>query len=476
MNIKKSRRVAAVLIAAAMTMTVYSLLPFSAARAATAYGDVNKFPVSYQSKLAALKDKHPKWTFVPQNTGITWSTALSYEYSKGGNVYSSGGSWKKSSKNMVAYYFDPRNFLTETRVFQFLRHNFDSSTQTKTTVKQVAGSTFLNSAYYIDTIYSAGSAAGVNPNVLTAMIIQEQGTTGSSSLISGTYTVNSSTSIASKTTRSAVLRRTTYIRTGAGTGYKKAGKVKKNYKITVRGTKKDSKGRKWYKFNYKSKTRYAIASNIKIRSTTVTYSSAKKALTTAAVNVRSGPGTKYKGYGTLPKSKVVSVRGYKRLAGGSNWYKITYKSKTRYFSAKYARIYTTSYAGYYNYFNIGAYSANGRTAVQNGLRFARGYNSPTSTVLSTRYGRPWNSKTKAIKGGAQYYGTNYVKNNQNTLYLKKFNVMNGLSKVGTHQYMTHVAGAYGEGVKLARADDYTYVFYIPVFNSMPDDPCPYYSN
>ena len=42
-----------------------------------------------------------------------------------------GSSWVAASKDIVAYYMDPRNFLNDTYVFQFLHHAFDSNTQTR---------------------------------------------------------------------------------------------------------------------------------------------------------------------------------------------------------------------------------------------------------------------------------------------------------------------------------------------------------
>ena len=68
---------------------------------------------------------------------------------------------------------------------------------------------------------------------------------------------------------------------------------------------------------------------------------------------------------------------------------------------------------------------------------------------SGSYGRPWNSIEKSIIGGATYYSENFLKNGQDTFYLKKFNVQG--SSPYKHQYMTNVEGAAGEGAKLARA-------------------------
>ena len=92
----------------------------------------------------------------------------------------------------------------------------------------------------------------------------------------------------------------------------------------------------------------------------------------------------------------------------------------------------SGYEGYYNHFNVGAYASGGMDAVTRGLWYAS---------QSGVYGRPWDSRYKSIAGGADFYSQNYVKNNKYTLYLKKFNVMNGLSSVGTGQYMTNVQGA-----------------------------------
>ena len=106
----------------------------------------------------------------------------------------------------------------------------------------------------------------------------------------------------------------------------------------------------------------------------------------------------------------------------------------------------SGYEGYYNYFNIGAYATSTMTAVQRGLWYASG-----SGEGATTYGRPWNTRTKSITGGALYYGTNYVNVGQDTLYLKKFNVQG--SNIYNHQYMTNVQGAISEGQHVSQAYD-----------------------
>ncbi len=126
----------------------------------------------------------------------------------------------------------------------------------------------------------------------------------------------------------------------------------------------------------------------------------------------------------------------------------------------------SGYEGYYNYFNIGAYASGSMDAVTRGLWYAS---------QSGSYSRPWNTIYKSILGGAQYYSANYVQNNKYTLYLKKFNVMNGLSSVGTGQYMTNIQGAASEATELASGYssmmDTAMTFVIPVYENMPDEAC-----
>ncbi|MGN0713933.1 MAG: SH3 domain-containing protein [Anaerovoracaceae bacterium] len=126
----------------------------------------------------------------------------------------------------------------------------------------------------------------------------------------------------------------------------------------------------------------------------------------------------------------------------------------------------SGYEGYYNHFNVGAYAAGGMDAVTRGLWYA----SQTGS-----YERPWNSIYKSIYGGASYYSQNYVKKNQNTLYLKKFNVMNGLDNVAEGQYMTNVQGAESEAAALRKGYltvlDGSMTFLIPVYENMPASAC-----
>ncbi len=127
------------------------------------------------------------------------------------------------------------------------------------------------------------------------------------------------------------------------------------------------------------------------------------------------------------------------------------------------------YEGLYNYYNVGAYATATLTANQRGLWWAAG-----AGTGATTYGRPWNSRYKAILGGAEYYAANYVTRGQNTLYLKRFNVTS--TDTYNHQYMTNIQGAASEAHAYSRAYNaeakmQNLVFYIPVYENMPETPC-----
>ena len=316
-----------------------------------AYLKEQGFPQSYWSGLKTLHAMYPEWVFKAQPTGFDWDYAVDQETVIGKSLVQSTsksswkstdpkaynwdtgkwtefdtGGWVAASREIVAYYMDPRNFLTQNSIFQFLLQSFDANVQNVAGVERLVSGTFLANTvtdtdgkklYYPQVIYDAGKKVGVNPYVLAAMIIQEQGTKGLSDSISG-----------------------------------------------------------------------------------------------------KAPG----------------------------------------------------FEGYFNFYNIGAVAGGGNTAVKNGLIYAKGGANGTGTS----YGRPWNSRAKAITGGAQFYANGYVTAGQNTLYLKRFNVQG--DNPFTHQYMTSVWGAASEGLSLAggyseELRQAPLVFSIPVYDDMPSSPC-----
>lgn len=125
----------------------------------------------------------------------------------------------------------------------------------------------------------------------------------------------------------------------------------------------------------------------------------------------------------------------------------------------------SGFKGYYNFFNIQAYAANGYTAVQNGAKYA--------STTNAKFSLPWTNQYKSLVGGSTWIGTGYIDKLQDTLYLQKFDVVDGGNGYYAHQYMTNVQAAESEAKIMKKA--YTsemlksnLVFNIPVYQSMPE--------
>ena len=116
----------------------------------------------------------------------------------------------------------------------------------------------------------------------------------------------------------------------------------------------------------------------------------------------------------------------------------------------------SNYAGYYNYFNVRAFTTGSASAIVNGLEYAKL--------------QGWNSIYKSIAGGSSVVADNYVKKGQNTIYFEKFNVVY-TNSLYAHQYMTNVQAAMSEGTNMGKAytdKNQAFVFRIPVYQNMPE--------
>lgn len=182
---------------------------FSAMRSAVDDSDISAFPESYQADLRSLKNAHPNWTFVPMRTGLDFNTSVTKEMgdksliqktnanaSKGwvGSACPSESGWYYATNAAVAYHMDPRNFLTETYIFQFEQLTYNASYHTEAAVQSFLDGTFMKGQLpddaagrtYARAFYEIGSGRKLSPIHLASRVYQEQGK-GTSGLISGTY-------------------------------------------------------------------------------------------------------------------------------------------------------------------------------------------------------------------------------------------------------------------------------------------------
>ena len=189
---------------------LYSMNPGEAVmlaeeNAAGVYADIEQFPESYRSALEALKQKHPNWTFVRQNTGLDFQTVINNELQGGKSlVYKSYGdyckegqhspNWYFASEDVLKLYMDPRNSLHENAIFQFEQLTYNESYHTEAAVETFLKNTFMNSnspapktdMTFSHIFWAIGAEQQVSPFHLAARVYQEQGQ-GTSPMISGNY-------------------------------------------------------------------------------------------------------------------------------------------------------------------------------------------------------------------------------------------------------------------------------------------------
>ena len=170
------------------------------------------FPSSYWGGLCALKERHPNWQFVAIQTNLDWSYAVQRESSCGKsylqtsneeymdrsctNQYGWDSSWKNASQTAVAYYMDPRNFLSDRYIFQFeyLKYSDSIRAYYPESIRAILdGAAFytyhMNLGNNLSTIMDeVGSSLDVSPTFLAARILQELGSSTSLyNLYSGIY-------------------------------------------------------------------------------------------------------------------------------------------------------------------------------------------------------------------------------------------------------------------------------------------------
>ena len=487
------------------------------------------FPESYKNGLRQLHAQYPNWVFKAKKTGLDWNTVIENEDLLGRNLVSSGSisSWKSvesgaynwdnstwtgfdgsnwvaASEDIIRYYMDPRNFLDDTYVFQFLSHEYNSSTQTRDGLAKMVEGSFLSgttdstgtgsstgSTGASGPSGSSGSSGGVSKDGPGRSQGKDQdvnhgpGVSGisrnSGSPAGSTGEVSLEAPHASVTPRNHNL-----VMTGIGVG-EAPGSSSQNT-----GAPSNPSGSNAPSSSGSSNTvgpgvssgsggsdssvsvGQAPGSGGQSSGTGSSQTSGPSGSSSSQnAGSSSGPsssgsssGTPSSNTGSGSKLYVDIIMDAAAQSGVSPYVlaaMILQEQGTNGGSPLISGNYS-GYPGYYNFFNVEAYQSGSMSAIQTGLRYAS---------QSGSYGRPWNTVEKSIIGGAQNYGDNYVKAGQNTFYLKKFNVQG--SNLYKHQYMTNIQGAASEAERLSKAyssvKDSALEFQIPVYNNMPETAC-----
>lgn len=418
-----------------------------------AHMNAQGFPDSYKDALRQLHAQYPSWVFVAQQTNLDWNTVIenqtilgrslihkdsissyksikdgAYDWNNGTWTGFDGSTWVAASDDLVRHYMDPRNFLDDVYIFQFLSQQYDASIHTREGLEGMLKGTFMQ--------HNAPAGSGL-PSDNTGGDNTGNDNTGSNVLEAGGSTsgviIAPSGSNSGESTPSAD--------PSGGTGQ----------------------------------------DNVSLEAPQASISKHTAAIVTSSYGpgvVSGGPGVITGGGETNGgQTADITVTGSVSYAdiimnaasqSGVNPYVLAAmliqeqgtQGKSGLISGTY-----TGYEGYYNYFNVGAYQSDNMSAVQRGLWYAS---------QADNYGRPWNSPEKAIIGGAQFYGSNYVNAGQDTFYLKKYNVQG--SNMYKHQYMTNVDAAAAEASLFAEAyssdlRNTALQFRIPVYTNMPDSVC-----
>lgn len=236
-----SRKYVTKIISSLLTMMLcFCLISISDVKAAYTEANIGtyeqelaKFPSSYKPKIQALHNIYPNAIFVAQDkffdysvyreVAVDWNRMLSSEHTSNGRslVYETlsgkstdgyratdswaysyynntftkfdNGKWYAANPATISYYMDPRNFLDERYVFMFESHLYNQY-QTLSGIEKILSGTFMGDRYcpgttkkYSEVIMEAAQKNDVSAYMLASRLRQEQGTAGTSSLISGTY-------------------------------------------------------------------------------------------------------------------------------------------------------------------------------------------------------------------------------------------------------------------------------------------------
>ena len=377
------------------------------------------FPESYKSKLRQIHSEYPKWVFKAMHTDMTWEEAIKNESIVGRNLVTreSISSWKSIETGS----YDWANSTWAT---------FDGS-------KWMAASEGII-RYYMDPRNFLDSS-----NVFQFL---QQNYDSSTQVASGVETLVKSTFMESRSTGNVSTIETT-------TTASQVAKGKKGVAVNAPGIQLGLAPKYVKDANIEFKSPAGITMEPTPAAVEDTQPAAQSDNTSSA-----NTSGEEKTYVDMIMSAAVQSNVNPYVLASMLIQEQGVKGTSGLISGT-----TSPYEGHYNFFNIQAYHSGNQTATQRGLWWA----SQSGSHL-----RPWNSREKAIIGGAMYYGEKYVHAGQNTFYLKKFNVQG--SDPYKHQYMTYVEAAASEGIKLSRA--YTaemkavkLEFFIPVYKEMPDE-------
>ena len=452
-----------ILIMSIMLITIsFFVMPLKSVFAATYYtqtvkSGIDKFPAEYQDSLKKLKELHPNWNFDAYYTGLDWSTVvLNEKVCKRNRVLkSSDASWRCScgnvasgyacaSEKIISYYLDPRNFLNEVNIFQFLEISYNEKIHDVDGIKNAVKNTFLNG----NVTYKNGNGEKQNYKIENEIIKITPNTklTDIDKNAKGELKTGAKVTVNGKEYTAIVMGDIN------GDGKVNSADALEILKYSAELINLNNNAIEAGKINGKVNALSALS--------VLKYSAGVE-----DISFSSSDGKEYtKSYAEIIleaakesnmspysiASKIIQEVGTK----GSNSVSGTYKG----------------YEGYYNFYNLGAYDTG--NAIVNGLMYAKD--------------KGWNNQYTAIIEGAKELANSYTNAGQNTAYFYKWDVVGtrilkagetqtvSSSNMFWHQYMTNVQDPTSQSKSLFNTYgnnkllDENLNFIIPVYNNMPN--------
>ena len=452
-----------ILIMSIILITIsFFVMPLKSVFAATYYTQtvktgIDKFPAEYQNALKKLKELHPNWNFDAYYTGLDWNTVvLNEKVCKRNRVLkSSDESWKCScgnvasgyacaSEKIISYYLDPRNFLNEVNIFQFLEISYNERIHNVDGVKKAVKNTFLSK----NVTYKNGNGEKQNYKIENEIIKITPNTklTDIDKNAKGELKTGAKVTVNGKEYTAIVMGDIN------GDGKVNSADALEILKYSAELINLNNNAIEAGKINGKVNALSALS--------VLKYSAGVE-----DISFSSSDGKEYtKSYAEIIleaakesnmspysiASKIIQEVGTK----GSNSVSGTYKGDE----------------GYYNFYNLGAYDTG--NAIVNGLMYAKD--------------KGWNNQYTAIIEGAKELANSYTNAGQNTAYFYKWDVVGtrilkagetqtvSSSNMFWHQYMTNVQDPTSQSKSLFNTYgnnkllDESLNFIIPVYNNMPN--------
>ncbi|MBR5451773.1 MAG: SH3 domain-containing protein [Clostridia bacterium] len=433
------------------------------------YLDEQGFPESYRPMLRNLHAKYPNWKFTALNTGLDWNTVVNEEYflgdsliektsspswksydqgrynfSKSEFVTFDGGAYHSASREYLMYCLDPRNFLTETNALMFFVA-YGQDGETIDGIQRILNNINWAKSYPVNDevvyIYKDG----------TYDIVVNNGKEDTSSNDESSKESSSEKSSSKESSKDASSNKSSSAETSSKSSKAKAASSLESKETSTSSEKSTSSAETSSNKTFSNKTSSKTTSS-KVTSSDATSSENEEFKPKKPVKEKIVIDSYAKAF--YAAHKLTGISAYMMAS------RIRQEQGTNGNKSGMGKV--EGYEGYYNLWNI---NTSGTDKFVQGAQYAKK--------------QGWNTPLKSIMGGSSWLEKRYFKTGQDTLYMQKYDVVDGGNGYYWHEYMTYLPAPWLEAtiLKLAFTEETIKneaVFKIPIYKNMPSKavPCP----